>query len=85
MLRLNDFFFLLQDGANNDDSDSGTESDEEDDCKGMLLANKVIYARLVYKTMPRMLCNGNGVFPHLQMGVTVMGFVEVFCNGLHNS
>ena len=37
MLRLNDFSFLLQDGTNNDDSDSGTESDEEEDCKGMLL------------------------------------------------
>ena len=34
--------------------------------------------------MPRMLCNGNGVLPHLQMGVALTGFVEDFCYGLHN-
>ena len=28
---------------------------------------------------PRILCNENGVLPHLQMGVTVMGFVEDLC------
>ena len=30
-------------------------------------------------TMPSMPCNGNGVLPHLQMGVAVMEFVEDFC------
>ena len=37
------------------------------------------------QTLPRMLCNGNGVFPHLQMGVAVMGFVEDICYHLCNS
>ena len=36
-------------------------------------------------SMPRILCNGNGVLPHLQMGVAVMGFVENFRYGLHNA
>ena len=27
-------------------------------------------------TMPRILCNGNGVLPHLQMGVAVLEFDE---------
>ena len=35
--------------------------------------------------LPRILCNGNGVLPHLQMGVAITGFVEDFCYGLHNS
>ena len=35
--------------------------------------------------VPRMLCNGYGVLPHLQMGVAVMGFIEDFCYSLHNS
>ena len=34
---------------------------------------------------PRMLCNGNGVLRHLRMGVALMGFVEDFRYGLHNS
>ena len=42
-----------------------------------------IYFRLTI--MPRMLCNENGVLPHLQMGVAMMGFVEDFCYSLHNS
>ena len=37
------------------------------------------------KIRPRMLCNGIGVLPHLQMRVTIMGFVEDFCYCLHNS
>ena len=36
------------------------------------------------QTLPRMLCNGNGVLPHLQMGVAIMGFVEDFHYGLNN-
>ena len=32
-----------------------------------------------------MLCNCNGVLPHLQMGVAVMGFVEDFRYSLYNS
>ena len=35
-------------------------------------------------TGPRILCNGNGVLPHLQMGVAVTGFVEDFRYSLHN-
>ena len=34
---------------------------------------------------PRILCNVNGVLPHLQMGVAVMGFVEDFRYGFYNS
>ena len=30
------------------------------------------------KILPRMLCKGNGVLPHLQMGVAETGFVEDF-------
>ena len=36
-------------------------------------------------TKPRMLCNGNGILLHLQMRAAVMGFVEDFRYGLHNS
>ena len=28
--------------------------------------------------VPRMLCKENGIWPHLQMGVTIMGFAEHF-------
>ena len=34
--------------------------------------------------MPRMFCNGNGIFSHLQMGLIVMGFAEDLCYGLPN-
>ena len=34
-----------------------------------------------WHTLPRMLCNGNGVISHLQ---TEMGFVEDFCYSLYN-
>ena len=34
---------------------------------------------------PRILCNGNVVLPHLQMGVAVMGFVEYLRYGLYDS
>ena len=37
------------------------------------------------QTKPRMLCNGNRVLPHLQMGVAVTGFFEDFRYSLHNS
>ena len=29
-----------------------------------------------FTTMPRVLCKGNGVLPHLEMVVTVMGFAK---------
>ena len=35
--------------------------------------NQVI--QLYHSTKPRMLCNGIGVLPHLQMGFAVMEFV----------
>ena len=44
-----------------------------------------ILNHLDMKTLPRMLCNGNGVLPHFQMEVTVMGFVEDFRYSSHNS
>ena len=39
----------------------------------------------LFKKWPRILCNKNGVLPHLQMGVAVTGFVEDFCYSLYNS
>ena len=36
-------------------------------------------------TEPRILCKGNRVSLHLEMGVAVMGFIEDFHYGLHNS
>ena len=36
------------------------------------------FSRLRFTAKPRMLCNGDGGFPHLQMGVKVMGFTDHF-------
>ena len=56
---------------------------ETDKIQSIFQSNK--HPQRIFDTMPRMLCNGNGVFSLSQMGVAVMGFVEDFRYGLHNS
>ena len=44
----------------------------------VIISEKSTYREIGVYSMPKVLCYGNGVFLHLEMVVTVMGFAKDF-------